>query len=692
MMRVKHSAIGFGSVTLVASGLFFAACASEGPTPQGPTGTDAGPTADATTPVEIDPNGAPGGNCVTDDTCQSKLCSGGKCTAPNATDNRTNGKETDVDCGGADATTPRCASGKTCLGDSDCALKTCSKGVCSDPSGSDGKKNGTETDVDCGGPAATTPRCHAGAKCGSGADCESNVCVGKVCMKGNPFDEVMNDDETDIDCGGTRSPGCAESKSCKVATDCFSGICVSATKKCAAVHPNDGIKNGTETDIDCGGPEAPPCAANLACLQPSDCDSKFCTANKCEPRMPGRKDGDETDVDCGGKVAPKCAADLNCVADADCQSGACSTTSKKCLEGPSCRRLLGGETCGSGEVGAGANHESCCRTLKVPGFTDSNQPGKTVYLDKYEITAGRIRAFVEAISAENGGQPNIKAYMAAHRPARWNTGWEKVLPEGFGQAVESYTITNPTTNLLYPGPDKHGGIAIGNYNINTGLYYGQTAAHFFPEYTNEYSVTHALNCSNAAGSYGFGTYYFEDQVIQTYAGGISKYFSQNELDVKSANCTPFAMFAAFCAWDGGQLATDAVVNFVTNNNQRLLQNGATPACANGINSVSDSSQRCDGVNLPYVYSFPATNGVTYTGASRVAPPGRVAADVLRINPNDEPWFDLKGNLVEAVLKTDNTFTYKGYGLGYSSISGHGVQIMTPRMKGGSFGARCMRFK
>lgn len=710
-MRVLSSVVARYSVSLLVPAVLVAACATEtADVTDSGVKIDAGggPSPDGSTPaVVIDPTGAPGGNCVVDDTCQSKLCTGGKCTTPNGKDGRKNGKETDVDCGGGDATTTRCVTGKVCLADSDCTLKTCIKGLCADPTSSDGKKNATETDVDCGGTDVATPRCHPGAKCGGSTDCASGVCVGKVCMAGNPFDEVRNDDETDIDCGGTRSPACGENKACLIATDCFSNICTAGTKKCAAVHPNDGIKNGTETDVDCGGPAAPPCAANLGCLVGSDCDSKFCTALKCEPRKPGRKDGDETDIDCGGKVAPKCAADLVCVADADCQSGACSATSKKCLEGPSCRRLLGGETCGPGEVGAGANHESCCRTLKVPGYSDPLQAGKTVYLDKYEITAGRIRAFVEAISAANGGVPNIKGYMAANRPSRWVNGWEKALPAGFAAGVESFTVATPTTDMLYPGQDIYNtnrtqttwGVNNGTFNINAGIYTAFAAGHLFPEYWTgagwpapDYAVTHGYNCGNGASSYGVGTYYLDDQTIQTYNAGIGKYFSQNELDVKTATCIPFAVYAALCAWDGGQLATAAVVDFVTNNNARILA-GGTPSCSNGINSASDGSQSCQGGGGgALVYSFPAANGVTYTGASRVAPPGRVAADVLRINPQDEPWHDLKGNVLEAVLKADNTFDYRGYGLGWGTITHHRNQILTPRMKGGSFGARCMRFK
>ena len=61
-------------------------------------------------------------------------------------------------------------------------------------------------------------------------------------------------------------------------------------------------------------------------------------------------------------------------------------------------------TCGKGEVGEpGAEHESCCRTLVVPGYTDKAEPGKTVYLDKYEIAAGRIRAFIAQMCPQFSG-------------------------------------------------------------------------------------------------------------------------------------------------------------------------------------------------------------------------------------------------------------------------------------------------
>ena len=52
--------------------------------------------------------------------------------------------------------------------------------------------------------------------------------------------------------------------------------------------------------------------------------------------------------------------------------------------------VFGGDTCGSGETGApGAKHESCCTSIAVPRPAADGGP---YTLDKYQITAGRMRA------------------------------------------------------------------------------------------------------------------------------------------------------------------------------------------------------------------------------------------------------------------------------------------------------------
>lgn len=85
----------------------------------------------------------------------------------------------------------------------------------------------------------------------------------------------------------------------------------------------DRVKDGDETDIDCGG-ACQTCAAAKSCALPADCQSGACTANRCAPATcsDGRRDGFESDVDCGG-ICPDCIAGKACAADRDCASNAC---------------------------------------------------------------------------------------------------------------------------------------------------------------------------------------------------------------------------------------------------------------------------------------------------------------------------------------------------------------------------------
>ena len=82
-------------------------------------------------------------------------------------------------------------------------------------------------------------------------------------------DGVKNGDETDVDCGGGNAARCADGRGCARATDCTSGVCTAST--CAAPGPTDGVKNADETDVDCGGAKAPKCALGKACKANEDC-------------------------------------------------------------------------------------------------------------------------------------------------------------------------------------------------------------------------------------------------------------------------------------------------------------------------------------------------------------------------------------------------------------------------------------
>eukprot|EP00520_Triparma_pacifica_P008820 CAMPEP_0118651770 /NCGR_PEP_ID=MMETSP0785-20121206/10958_1 /TAXON_ID=91992 /ORGANISM="Bolidomonas pacifica, Strain CCMP 1866" /LENGTH=1735 /DNA_ID=CAMNT_0006544235 /DNA_START=47 /DNA_END=5251 /DNA_ORIENTATION=- len=110
-----------------------------------------------------------------------------------------------------------------------------------------------------------------------------------ICRNG-----AMDGDETDTDCGGSCSP-CLEGQACLVSTDCESencngGFCGLAPTPAPTTSPPtpgptpaptastcvDGLKNGDETDTDCGGPSCPGCAQSKKCKVPSDCSTGNC--------------------------------------------------------------------------------------------------------------------------------------------------------------------------------------------------------------------------------------------------------------------------------------------------------------------------------------------------------------------------------------------------------------------------------
>jgi hypothetical protein len=135
-----------------------------------------------------------GVGCTSDDDCASDVCSldqtcagGGSCgvcVAPSCTDGKKNGLETAVDCGGG--TCGGCAPGKACVANTDCNSGVCSStvsnkagsGTCATPTCTDTVLNGNETDVDCGG-ATCTATCGTTPatcfQCAQGAACAANI-------------------------------------------------------------------------------------------------------------------------------------------------------------------------------------------------------------------------------------------------------------------------------------------------------------------------------------------------------------------------------------------------------------------------------------------------------------------------------------------------------------------------------------
>ncbi len=503
-----------------------------------------------------------------------------------------------------------------------------------------------------------------GQACGVGNDCKSGVCNANLCAAPTPTDGILNGDETGIDCGGT-APKCANGGGCKVGPDCASASCVAG--KCAEPRQDDGVKNGDETDVDCGGAgDAKRCADGLVCVAGPDCTSLVCTGGRCLPptSTDGVKNGDESDLDCGGTTtgAPKCDTGKGCSVNGDCTTDGCDYR-KKCAIARSCTARMGGDTCGTGEVGApGAAHESCCLSLPL---------ASGVKLDKYKATAGRVRAMVERT---NG---NVKGWYQANKAT---------LSAGAVAQIDPYVNQLPSGLTGDLGTNEQLGSFI--YLIDKPS---------------------AQQGCFVAGN-GTHTFWLPDAVNMFY-GDSAQAFPQTVLDTKPINCIPMPLAAAFCAWDGGRLQTFAenremygTQQFPWGTNPQAGGYGAiggvfvTVGPANlGFGAAAGACPSCSvaAANWSNNYQYPAPNPAKLFDYSfYISAPGRfpidkgplghmdAGGDLLEHTGTDGMFVDDKGRT--PTFKWGMQGSWEGHAMGSTGFS------FAPMTKYGKTGLRCAR--
>jgi hypothetical protein len=194
-----------------------------------------------------------------------------------------------------------------------------------------------ETDVDCGGVCG---KCGNGRKCKGPGDCQSGDCLSSVCATASCHDMIRNGAETDVDCGGGTCAPCANGKACLTVGDCVNLLCEKGA--CAIPTCTDHVKDGTETDVDCGGIACVKCEDEKSCVAATDCASAVCAPDpnmsipKCQPCDDGKLDGTESDVDCGGGLCKPCTIGKTCVGANDCASGECQNGRCKSACGDEC--------------------------------------------------------------------------------------------------------------------------------------------------------------------------------------------------------------------------------------------------------------------------------------------------------------------------------------------------------------------
>lgn len=225
---------------------------------------------------------ATGLNCATGKGAQFNFGTVDMCLVPHCSNSTQDADETGLDCGGADC--GLCACSGTIGSSGFCSACYC-----------DGGQGHCTSDAEC----------RPGLRCGTGNGVQfgfsstTNVCVAASCLDG-----VQSGAETGMDCGGEcgaclgacGTPNTANSCSptCRCATgggdcdssaDCQTGLVCDFGNGakfgypghdfCVLPHCTDGVENGDETGLDCGG----------------SCGSVGCVPQAVDCSLPGGGDG-----------------------------------------------------------------------------------------------------------------------------------------------------------------------------------------------------------------------------------------------------------------------------------------------------------------------------------------------------------------------------------------------------------------
>lgn len=185
--------------------------------------------------------------------------------------------------GGTAGSSGECQTAGDCPGvDTECNTRTCINQTCGNQPTNAGFVVSTQTAGDC-----TKQVCDGAGQIVGQADAtdiqnDANDCTVDSCAGTSPQHTPKTPGSSCTGAAGAKVcnsvPACVE---CIAPGDCASGVCTPAFT-CAANSCTDTVKNGSETDVDCGGGACPKCQVGQGCGTPSDCATNVCGTNaKC---------------------------------------------------------------------------------------------------------------------------------------------------------------------------------------------------------------------------------------------------------------------------------------------------------------------------------------------------------------------------------------------------------------------------
>jgi hypothetical protein len=277
-----------------------------------------------------------------------------------------------------------------------------------------------------------------GTTCSSATECpgEDTTCAQRTCEGGQCGIEPAGEDTPCTEAGGQVCDGEGQCVECNSAVQCDTGeacqqhLCVS--QACA----ND-VKDGNETDVDCGGGDCPPCQNTEECLVYSDCQSRFCdtsgggggsggsgTAGVCAPCTDDNDCAPVPNAKCdvnqnGGECVDALPLGAPCSSASSCVSGNCPSDDSVCCDEPchrQCEACLGAKTGGSdgtcGPVSASSDPDSECSDAPGacgPDGTGCNGAANDPHCNGAQCTC--VQQYTHADIIEVCGQTNTECTL-----------------------------------------------------------------------------------------------------------------------------------------------------------------------------------------------------------------------------------------------------------------------------------------
>lgn len=363
-------------------------------------------------------------------------------------------------------------------------------------------------------------------------DATEAICVVGVCAPSEPTCEgnvirTCNADGSGYEAGGI---------SCGSGTSCDAAMCQDHTCTPRATY--------------CQGQEVKLCAENgLSSSVVDTCVDQTCVQSGSDAACQGICEPGQTQCDgnsvqrCGseGQFSPGTACDSS---SPYCVAGACTATP------PSCYGLA--STCGRNA------DDSCCTSLPVAGGAfylandaDYEAEISNFRLDKYEVTVGRFRKFVDAVV--NGWRPVAGAGKHTH------------LNSGQG-------LSNSGTGGGYePGWDVA-------WNVD--------------------DATHRMHASKASWD------------TSLTCGATATWTSDTgDNETSPVGCVNWYQAAAFCIWDGGFLPSEAEWNYAAAGGaEQRFYPWSNPPNSTSINCANAHYSECITNELVFVGTLPAGDG------------------------------------------------------------------------------------